>query len=197
MQKIRIYGFAPSTYTQTARLVAAELDVAAELCPLEFKQPSHFERHPFGKMPAFEHGDVRLFETLAIAAYLIEAFPTSGGPELLPRAPADRARVLQWVSVAVDYAYEDLVNRLHADEPETEQRTAAAEQLTLLERGLGGLDYFGHGSVTLADLFLFPMVSFARRKLDSAIFAELPQLAAWTERLAARPTVRALDGLAA
>lgn len=128
MQKIRIYGFAPSTYTQTARLVAAELDVAAELCPLEFKQPSHFERHPFGKMPAFEHGDVRLFETLAIAAYLIEAFPTSGGPELLPRAPADRARVLQWVSVAVDYAYEDLVNGLHADEPETEQRTAAAEQ---------------------------------------------------------------------
>src|SRR5690606_11281769 len=104
----------------------------------------HFARHPYGKMPAMEHGDVRLFETLAIASYVDRTF---GSGKLQPNDATAHARMLQWVSVAVDYAYEDLVNGMLADEPEKEAPTAAAQQLQLLEAGLGKAKYFAGSSL--------------------------------------------------
>ena len=64
---LTFYGFAPSTFVQSARLIAAEKSTSHEIAPLEFHQPSHFALHPFGKMPAMEHDGVRLFEVAAIA----------------------------------------------------------------------------------------------------------------------------------
>jgi glutathione S-transferase len=187
MTELKIYGFAPSTYTQTALMVAAEAGAAPTLAPLEFKKPSHFALHPYGKMPVLEHGEVKLFETLAIASYVDQVL---GGGRLQPHDPAGRARMLQWISVAVDYAYEDLVNKLHEDEPSAEAVTAAGEQLGLLDRALGAHPYFGGDALTLADLFLYPMVEFAVGKLGEASVRKLPRLARWRDALAARPGAR-------
>ena len=131
--KPKIYGFAPSTYTQTALLVASECGLDIEPTPLEFKQPSHLALHPYGKMPVLEHDELRLFETLAIVSYVDQQF---GDSKLSPKDPMKHARMLQWVSVAIDYAYEDLVNGLHPDAPSTKARTAAREQLELIAGGL-------------------------------------------------------------
>ena len=45
-----------------------------------------------GKIPALEHGELQLFETDAIAQYLITAF---GRPDLLPTDATARARCIQ------------------------------------------------------------------------------------------------------
>ena len=187
MTALKIYGFALSTYTKTALLVAAEAGVDVTLTPLEFKQPSHYSLHPYGKMPVLEHGEVRLFETLAIGTYLDRMF---GGGKLQPSDPVAQARALQWVSAAIDYAYDDLVAELHQDEPSAEAVSRAAEQLKLLDAALGDSRYFAGDQLTLADLVLYPMVEFAKAKLTDKSLSSLPALERWRGALSRRPSVR-------
>jgi len=48
-----------------------EVDVFAETgVPKE-----HLTRHPFGRIPAFEHNGFHLYETGAIVRYIDDAFP--------------------------------------------------------------------------------------------------------------------------
>jgi glutathione S-transferase len=187
---IEIHGFAPSTYTQTALLTAAELGLEAQLSPLAFRQASHLARHPYAKMPAMSHGEVALFETLAIAIYLNRAL---GDGRLEPAQPVEAARMFQWISVAVDYAYEDLVNGLHADAPSDAARKAAGEQLDLLESGLGSRRWFAGDGLTLADLFLDPMLQFCAGKLGEGALSRRPGLARWYATLSARSGARRID----
>jgi glutathione S-transferase len=63
-------------------------------------------RHPFGKIPAFEHAGFRLYEASAIMRYVDEAFP---GPRLQPDDPLGRARMNQIISILDSYAYRTLV----------------------------------------------------------------------------------------
>ncbi len=81
MTDIVIHGLAPRTYTRTARLACEEKGVPHRLEPIEFGSARHLALHPFGKIPILEHGDVRVFETLAITRYVDEAFK---GPALQP-----------------------------------------------------------------------------------------------------------------
>lgn len=187
MADITIYGFEPSTYVKTALMIAQEAGAKADLRPLEFKKPSHFRLHPYGKMPALEHGDVTLFETLAIAHYIDEVF---GDGCLTPKNPADRARSLQWASVAIDYAYEDLVSQLHDDAPSPEAVAAASEQLKLLDSALGQSTYFAGKGLSVADFLLYPMVEFAVSKLGDAVLTGLPNLKRWRGELRKRPGAR-------
>jgi len=59
-------------------------------------------RHPFGRIPAFEHGDVRLYEAGAITRYVGDVVP---GPPLQPPSPQLRARSHQIISILDLYAY--------------------------------------------------------------------------------------------
>ena len=69
------------------------------LQPLTFGQqqsPEHLARHPFGRIPAIEHGDFKLYECQAILRYIDAAFD---GPSLTPREPKAMAR-MSWRSAA-------------------------------------------------------------------------------------------------
>ncbi len=74
MSDIVVYGFAPSTYVRTARQALAEKGVDNDLETGEFGSAALLELHPFSRIPAFAHGDVRLYETSAIVRYVDEAF---------------------------------------------------------------------------------------------------------------------------
>jgi glutathione S-transferase len=67
---------------------------------------SYFARHPFGRIPAFEHAGFWLYETSAIARYIDETF---GEPKLQSSGAKARARCNQLVSIADNYAYPQLV----------------------------------------------------------------------------------------
>ena len=51
--------------------------------------PKFKEISPTGRVPVLHHGDVRIWESLAIIEYVAELYPDAG---LWPQAPADRAR---------------------------------------------------------------------------------------------------------
>ena len=84
MAKPIVYGPSLSTYTRTVRVVLEEKGVEYELKPVnimagEAQGSEHTGRHPFGKVPAFEHDGFSLYETVAISRYIDRVFP---GPSL-------------------------------------------------------------------------------------------------------------------
>lgn len=190
MSSVEIFGFAPSTYVRTARMVCAEKGIGHTLSPLEFRADSHAKLHPFLKMPAMRHGEVHLFESLAIAAYVDAAFD---GPNLQSTDARTQGTIMQWAGAAMDYGYQDLVQpHLTEGEPDAEQQEAENRDLALLDRQLKQSDFLAGSSLTLADLFWLPMVAFGWDRHSAGDLAKrYPNLASWYDRLSQRESFKA------
>src|SRR5690349_16590013 len=99
-----VYGTADSTYVWSVRLALAEKGVAHELVDVGFgahREEPHLSRHPFAKIPAFEHDGFQLYETQAILRYIDEGFPVA------PLQPTDLhqfARMNQIMAIGDAYA---------------------------------------------------------------------------------------------
>lgn len=171
MSKPIVIGFLQSTYVWTARAAlnykGVDYEMQAIASPVH-KSPEYLARHPWGKVPAFEHGDVRLYETTAICSYVDTAF---AGPELTPRDPVALAKMHQIISIANSYLYPVGVPRfvlqyIFPSGPEgkpNESVIAAAKPelrhtLEVLDRELGDGKWFAGDSLTLADLFVAPLL---------------------------------------
>ncbi len=84
-----LYGPAFSTYVRSVRLALEEKGAPYRLEEINIledahKTPEHRARHPFAKVPAFEHDGFELYETMAIMHYVDETFE---GPSLQPSEP--------------------------------------------------------------------------------------------------------------
>lgn len=188
MADVILYGFAPSTYTRTARMACAESGASHELRPLEFKQPSHFALHPFGKMPVMQLGGVTLFESLAIASYVDDVF---GGGRLQPKQPANRARMLQWISASIDYVYRNVVGALIKSEAtDGAALETARAQLRVADAALAQSAYLAGEKVSLADLFLFPMLDYAAANAGEPLLMGFTHLSRWHHEMARRPSAQ-------
>ena len=106
-----VFGADYSVYVRIVRLVLQEKGVAYDLVPVDAFAPAgpgvdHLARHPFGRIPAFEHDGFKLYETGAIARYIDESFD---GPGLQPADTKARARMNQVIGIADSYAYRAMV----------------------------------------------------------------------------------------
>lgn len=102
MADVTIYGPPQSTYVRTVRLALEEKSAPYSFGEFEFGSDGHKALHPFAKVPAFKHGDVQLFESLAIATYVDGTFD---GPALQPADALARAQMMQWITSTIDYIY--------------------------------------------------------------------------------------------
>ena len=204
-----LFGAAYSVYTRIARLALAEKSVAYRFEEIDIfdaggAPASYLQRHPFGRIPAFEHDGFELYETAAITRYVDEAFP---GPALQPGNPCGRARVAQLVGILDSYAYRSMVWGVYVervrkptrDEITDEGKIATAVGLAELcldelERFMGESSWLagtGDGP-SLADLHAAPMIAYFRVAPEgSAILASRPRLSGWWERMALRSSMRA------
>ena len=167
-----LYGASYSVYVRAARLALTEKGVAYQLEPVDVFAPGgvpkeHLKRHPFGKIPAFEHGDVMLYESTAILQYADEAFE---GPALQPTTPLNRARMTQVISIVNNYVYTDIVWGLFTETvqkpalgllPDAGKVEAATIRAETCLQALAGLTtdqrWLGSPDMTLADLLAAPM----------------------------------------
>jgi len=121
---------------------------------------------PSGKVPALRHGDVTVWDSLAIGEYLAETFPKAG---LWPSAPAARARARS-VSAEMHAGFANLrrhlpmnLRRKPTPRPLTDEVKADVTRVAALWRdcrkhfGTGGAFLFGGFSI--ADAMYAPVVS--------------------------------------
>ncbi len=200
-----VFGCDYSVYVRSVLLALEEKGVSYQLVPVnvfaaEGVPAHHLVRHPFGKIPAFEHGDFRLYETGAIIRYVDDAFE---GPSLQPSDPKVRARVNQVIGVADSYAYPDLVWGIYVERVSKPAKGLAADEariaaawpkaevcLDALSSLLGGAPWFGGSTISLADLHLAPMIYYAMKAPEArTLIAKHANLSAWWERLVARPSM--------
>lgn len=169
MSKVTIYGVPPSSYVRTARLALEEKGVPYELEVIKLDSAEYKQRHPWSKVPAFQHGDLELFETSAICRYVDAAFD---GPALQPAGAADRAVQDQWIGAIDSYIYTTAIKgyafcyilpSFRGEPPDLE---GARRGVPALEHDFGQLDkayaagggFLAGGRLSLADLFVAPIV---------------------------------------
>lgn len=200
-----VYGATYSVYVRIVRAVLNEKQVAYELVPVDvFSQdglsPGYLDRHPFGRIPAFEHDGFRLFETSAIARYVDEAF---AGPPLQPAELHLRARMCQIVAMLDNYAYRPMVWDVYVERmlrpaeggTSDEAKIAAGLQkaetfLNALATLMGEHPWLAGSEVSLADLHAAPIFGyFLEAPEGAALMRNYPRLRAWWERLQPRPAV--------
>ena len=202
MSEVILHGIGPSSYVRTCRLALDEKGVAYTHDPVMPQTPEQLTRHPWGKIPALSHGDVTLFESLAITRYVDEAFE---GPALQPADPAGRAQMDQWISAYIDYMYAPIVRgiiiqRVAAETPDSDVTAAAmpdAEKcIGVLNDRLRTTPYLAGAAVSLADLFVLPAIDYLAMVPEGGPLLEVAgNVTDWAARMTARES--AMTALAA
>ncbi len=199
-----VYGAAMSPYVWSVRLTLAEKGVAHDLVSVgidEFRSEAHLTRHPFGKIPAFEHDGFVLYETQAIMRYVDEAFPAA---PLQPIEVQPFARMNQIMGIVDNYLTPCLLanvifHRMVAPRlGRTVDEEAIAAALPKVRHCLGEIarlageqPFLAGEAVTLADLMTIPQLYYFKKLPEgTAQFAELPALAAWVNRMEERQSLQ-------
>jgi glutathione S-transferase len=200
MDRVTLYGASYSVYVRIVRLVLAEVGVPYELVEVDIFDKSgvpadYLQRHPFGRIPAFEHDGFRLFETDAIVSYVLDRFC---GERLLPADVKDRARMRQIMRILDNYAYRALVWGIYVEEMERNRagrlEPGELEHASKCLGVIGGLaapEFLAGAQLTLADLWALPMLSYLKvAPSGAAMLRETPKLSAWLDRMQTRPSVQ-------
>lgn len=187
-------------------VIAALLEKGAScrvvaLAPSEIKAPEHLARHPFGRMPAFAHGDFMLYETQAVLRYLERIMPE---PALTPADPKLAARMDQVMSINDWYLFQGVGNvigfhrvigpmllGMTADEEAIATAMPKAHVVFAeLSRLLGDKPYFAGDTISLADFTLVGQLDILSLAPEwTALTEDRANIARWLERMRTRPSV--------
>ena len=195
MSKPTLYGPTYSTYTRSMRMVLAEKGVEYDLVEVDMiggahHRPDWKQRHPFERVPAFEHNGFAIYESNAIAHYIDDAFP---GRRLAHPNISRRTRDQQIVEVINAYGYKRIVTEIvlryfFADKAKGPDMTAIAAAVPAAEHTLAAIQdlmlgadpYLVGRDVSFSDLHLAPIVGyFVQFQEGTRALAKLPQLARW------------------
>lgn len=201
---VTLYGIPESTFVRTARMALAEKGIAYALEPRRPATPEMRELHPFARVPVFRHGAFLLYETAAITRYVDEAFD---GPALQPPDAPGRAQMEKWISIVLSYMdpvttrrviLERLVARSLGRRPnEATIRDAlplADRQLSVLEAELSGRAFLAGDQLSLADLFVYPIVFYIGYLPEGrSMLGGREAIDRWKSLIEARPSCRATE----
>jgi glutathione S-transferase len=154
----------------------------------EMEQPSYLALQPFGEIPAYQEGDLVLFESGAIVFHIAERHPG-----LLPTEARARARAIAWMFSALNSVEPPIGERGYLvicehDKPWYKDRLPLVEErvsvrLKDLSTRLGEADWLD-GAFSAGDLL---MVTVLRRLERSNLLDHYPNLCAYIARAEARP----------
>lgn len=207
MSKPTLYGPAYSTYVRAVRMTLREKGVDYDLVHVdmmsgEHRGPEHLRRHPFGRLPVFEHNGFQIYESNAIVHYIDDAFP---GKRITPAGMHRRARDQQIVDVINSYGYNRIITRLvlpyfFADKEKGPDMAAIAAAVPDVEHVLGAIQdlmtdpdpYLVGREIGFSDLFLAPILYYLMMFPEGGrILPKLPRLASWWLAMQQRDSVTA------
>jgi len=169
-------------------LEEAGLDYRVRLLDQQ-RPPEYLLEQPFDQVPTLNDGDVRIFESGAIAQYVGEK-----SEALLPRDTQGRFRAIQWTYAALNSVEPAILNLLlidlfYAGEEWAKLRRPGAEdfvklKLKRLSDWLGDKQWLEGVRFTIGDLVMVTVLRFLRH---TDLVAGFPNLAAFVRRGEARP----------
>lgn len=188
---------APNSRSGRIVWLLEELKLPYELNRMEFhpkalKSDEHRARHPLGRVPVLEDGDVMIFESGAIVEYII-ARHTDGMLRPEPKSPLF-PRYLQWFHYCegmIMPPINTVVVQTILLPPERRSEEALGQARRLLTNALAPLNAAmeGHdyviGNLSGAD-FMIGHASFMSREVG-CMPEDMSQLHAYVKRLEARP----------
>ena len=205
MAKITLWGFSGSTYVRAVRMLLAEKGVTDyEQVPVDVlkgepKSQEHLERHPFGKVPVLDIDGFRIIETPAITRYLNAVLP---GTPLVPSDPKDAARMDMVTSIIDSYGYGSIIGGVVAYHlfpdfvggKNMEMHRAGVENgkkvMGELMRLKGSSRYLAGQDVSIADLYVAPILAYVTMTPHKDEFLGLPGVHAWWELISGRESFR-------
>jgi glutathione S-transferase len=200
MPSITVWGRLNSANVQKVVWALEELGLSYDHVPLGGKfggldDPAYRAMNPNGKVPTLRDGDLTLWESHAIVRYLAATY---GNGTLWPSDAKQRAAVDQWTdwtATTFQPAWIDVFWKLvrtpaaQHDKPAIEKAKASAFALYgMLEKRLGEAAFIGGEQLTYADITAG--ASMFRWMTMPIERPTMPNLAAWYERLQARPAFR-------
>jgi len=197
-----VFGANASPFVRKVRVVLAEKGLDYELIPVfpGPQAPPDFRVHsPLGKIPYFRDGDRTLADSSVISAYLERVHPT---PALYPADPHDYARAL-WFEEYADGGmvpvigpkifFKKVVAPRFFGQPCNEAEVAEAIATDVppfcdyLEGQLAG-DFFVGDGLTIGDVAVASVFVNLRHAGVDVDAARWPKLAAFVQRMRARPS---------
>jgi glutathione S-transferase len=189
--------FAPNSRAGRIVWLLEELELPYELnrmdfSPKDLKSDEHRARHPLGRVPVLEDGDVSIYESGAIVEYVLERHKNGG---LKPAVDApEYPAYLQWFHYCegmVMPPVNTIVVQTVLLPPERRDETALSQAQRLLTRSLepvdaalAGKEYL-IGDFSAADIMLGHACFMSNRL--GCVPEEMTNLKAYVERIAARP----------
>ena len=199
-----IHGASASPFVRKARVAFAEKGVAYELNPIMpfGPNPEYMKKSPLGKIPCLEDGDFVLPDSSCIIAYLERANPN---PPLYPSDPKEYGRALWYEEHADTRLVENLggvffervvkgMLKQETDEGRVKQLLTEGipPVLDYLEGEIGDREVLVGTHFSVADIATWsPFVNFMHAG-ESVDASRWPRLAAYIERIHARPSFKAL-----
>ena len=197
MSDVTILGTSLSSYLRTTRMACEEKGISHDLEDLEFGSDGHAALHPFLKVPVMKHGDITLYESLAIATYIDNVF---AGPALVPSDALALARGYQFISAYIDHVYKPLVTDIiierlakpqrgeQPDEAKIKERVPqCAKLLAVFDKALGENAFLAGDTCSLADLYLTTAVFYLPMVPEGeGLLKDCPHIARWQDTMAKR-----------
>ena len=204
MSDFTLWGFDASTYVRTIKMLLAEKNftkfnqVPLNVLAGEPRTPEHLERHPFGKVPVLDHDGMRILETTAIARYLNDILP---GRSLVPATPKDRARMDMIIGIIDSYGYGALIGGVAAyhlfpdfvgGKNEAAHKGGLENSRKVLELAMKtkGKSPFIAGELSLADLYLAPIMFYVSLTPDKDALFNVDGVAGWWANMEALPSYK-------
>ena len=181
--------------------------VEVNLMAGENRQEAHLARNPSGQMPTLELDDgVFLSEIIPICEYLEETHPN---PPLIGANAEERAITRMWTRridlnvcepMANGFRYSQglrlFENRMRViPQAADDLKAIAQEKLAWLDGLTAGRQWIIGDRFTLADILLYVFVEFGAQ-VGQPLDPANKNLAAWKDRVAARPSAAASDAAA-
>ena len=189
--------FAPNSRAGRIVWLLEELQLPYELNRMEFspkdlKSDEHRARHPLGRVPVLEDGDVSIFESGAIVEYVLERHK-NGGLKPAVESP-EFPDYLQWFHYCegmVMPPINTIVVQTVLLPPDRRDETALGQAKRLLIRSLApieetltGKDYL-IGNFSAADIMLGHAIFMSNR--SGCVTDEMTNLKAYIKRIEQRP----------
>ncbi|KAJ4835529.1 hypothetical protein Tsubulata_041072 [Turnera subulata] len=206
MATIKVHGVCVSAPVRRVLLCLYEKGLDFELVPVDYrtaenKKEPFLSLNPFGQLPAFEHGDVIMFESRAINYYLAQEYADKG-TQLIRTSGKEMAEMLVWMeveslhfgSVFRIFSRERVFNPLKGLPTDTavleESKAKLSNILDVYEARLGRSKYLGGDTFTLADLHHIPTIASMMKATDWKELLDSdsrPHVRAWIADITARP----------